>query len=291
MTIMDNELLQKIGLSEDEGKAYQFLLGQRDATAGEVIKNTGLKRGTSYNVLKSLATKNLIKENTTAKVVRFSVNHPIEIQARLDEQAQALLEQKNTLAAILPGLVSQYNLTQGKPNIRFYEGIDGIKKIYDDILTVGENFYTVRRGRKLIIELEEEKQIKALTEEFIKKRIARKMQVLILTPTDLYPNDAVRRQQTKNDGARLMERVWVDTALYDAPVEISVYGNRVAIISFGSETVGMIIESPQISQALRQLFALAKIGAKIKGIITSPAPAAPLAHTAPQSSSPSSQPN
>lgn len=284
---MDNELLQKIGLSEDEGKAYQFLLGQRDATAGEVIKNTGLKRGTGYNVLKSLATKKLIKENTATKVARFSVNHPTEMQVRLDEQAQVLLEQKNTLAAILPGLVSQYNLTQGKPSIRFYEGIDGIKQIYDDILAVGEGFCFVRNAYEPVYQ----EKILPIVEDFIKKRVAKKIKTTALAPIDIYPSESDRSKTVDLDKKRLMDRTWVDSALYDMPVEINIYGNKIALISFAKELVGMIIESPQISQALRQLFALAKIGAKTKCLAASLHPTFPLAHTAPQSSAPSSQLN
>jgi hypothetical protein len=55
---------------------------------------------------------------------------------------------------------------------------------------------------------------------------------------------------------------WVPEQAYSAPVEISVYNSRVAIISFGEEAVAMLIESPQVADALRQIFAMAKVGAK-----------------------------
>jgi len=45
-------------------------------------------------------------------------------------------------------------------------------------------------------------------------------------------------------------------------VEVNVYGNKVSFISFGDETVGTIIESPQIAQAMRELYAMAQIGAE-----------------------------
>ncbi len=47
---------------------------------------------------------------------------------------------------------------------------------------------------------------------------------------------------------------------YDAPVEIDIFGNKVAILSFGDELIGMIIESKQIASSLRQLFILATLG-------------------------------
>jgi hypothetical protein len=42
---------------------------------------------------------------------------------------------------------------------------------------------------------------------------------------------------------------------------VAVYSSRVAITSFGEEAVAMLIESPQIADAMRQIFAMAKEGA------------------------------
>ena len=45
-------------------------------------------------------------------------------------------------------------------------------------------------------------------------------------------------------------------------LEIDIYGNKVALLSFGKELIGTIIESKQIAEALKQIFDLAKLGAK-----------------------------
>lgn len=41
----------------------------------------------------------------------------------------------------------------------------------------------------------------------------------------------------------------------------SAYGDKVAIISFGEEATGTILESPQIAQAFQQLWGMARAGA------------------------------
>ena len=63
-----------------------------------------------------------------------------------------------------------------------------------------------------------------------------------------------------------MNRFWVDKDMYDSPVEIDIFGNKIAILSFGNELMGIIIESKQIAQSLKQIFILATLGAKIKSI-------------------------
>jgi hypothetical protein len=41
-----------------------------------------------------------------------------------------------------------------------------------------------------------------------------------------------------------------------------VYGDKLAILSYGHEAIGMIIESPQIAEGFRQLLDLAEEGLK-----------------------------
>ena len=39
--------------------------------------------------------------------------------------------------------------------------------------------------------------------------------------------------------------------------------NIVSLISFGKEAIGTIIESPQIAEAFREIFAMAQVGAEV----------------------------
>ena len=65
----------------------------------------------------------------------------------------------------LPALISDYNLVSGKPGIRFFEGVEGLKKIYEDVLQNGENFYLVRSA----YEPAYKEKIVPVIDEFIKK--------------------------------------------------------------------------------------------------------------------------
>ena len=91
---------------------------------------------------------------------------------------------------------------------------------------------------------------------FIKQRIKKKISVTAITPKDRLI------KSTENDAKILFNRTWIDKKYYTAPVEIDIYSNKVAILSFGKELIGIIIESPQIAKALKQLFLLSKKGAK-----------------------------
>ena len=64
----------------------------------------------------------------------------------------------------------------------------------------------------------------------------------------------------ENDARMLRDMAWAPRDAYTAPVNIYVYGNKTGLISYGEEVIGTIIESPQIAEAMRQIFALTKRG-------------------------------
>lgn len=74
----------------------------------------------------------------------------------------------------------------------------------------------------------------------------------------------VSKNHVESDTEMLLERIWYQPQEYTAPVEWSVYGNKVSIISFGEEAMGMVIDSPQIAESLRQIFAMLEQGLKSK---------------------------
>lgn len=58
------------------------------------------------------------------------------------------------------------------------------------------------------------------------------------------------------DAANKFMRTWIPAAAYTGAVEWDIYGDKVALISYGAEAMGMIIESPQIAESFRQILKL-----------------------------------
>jgi hypothetical protein len=78
----------------------------------------------------------------------------------------------------------------------------------------------------------------------------------------LNPEEKASVFNKDTDAQYAITRTQVCPDHYTAPVEISSYGDKVSILSFGDEAIGMIIDSPQIAEANRQLFNLARLGAE-----------------------------
>lgn len=56
----------------------------------------------------------------------------------------------------------------------------------------------------------------------------------------------------------LLDRTLVPEAAYSAPVEIDIFGDTVAFIDFQNDAMSTMITSPNIAEAMRQLFLIAK---------------------------------
>lgn len=147
---MYKEIFTSINLSLGESIVYEYLLKNGESPAGEMIKKTPLKRGLVYKILDSLVDKGLVIEKTSIpskkqgrrKISHFLPNHPEKLREFIENEKKKLDKAKNTLEANMPALISDFNLASGKPGVRFFEGIEGIKKCYP-ILLPPKKSYTV----------------------------------------------------------------------------------------------------------------------------------------------------
>ena len=147
---------------------------------------------------------------------------------------------------MMPSLQSFFYQHSGQPGIRFYQGIDGIKEIYDDTLRTKADVYVMRSPHD---------QDLMSTEFYLDYK--QKRADLGITTHMINPENDPDYWNSDTDKEFCLERTVINKDDYTANAEISAYGNKVAIISFGKEAVGMILESKQAAEGYRQMFKLA----------------------------------
>lgn len=121
------KILLDIGLSENEAKVYLAALALGPATVLSISKAADVIRTTSYSVIESLKKKGLITLQITGFKQLYVAANPNKLENMLDSRR---LELKNTL----PEFSALYNLQGGEGLIKYYEGLEAIKTIYEDIL-------------------------------------------------------------------------------------------------------------------------------------------------------------
>ena len=223
-----------------DGKLYQAYLAALElgeAPVQQVAKKAGLGRTTAYDLLDKLE-----KEGLISMVERDGKRHvlaedPVVILQRLELKRQVMGD-------LLPQLRSIYNRAKSKPNIRFYEGEEGIHTVLMDTLTC--------RSKQLrgILSMDDLLEIpgQAKFNEYIAERVERGIHLRVL------------RSAIKD-----VDRIWPQSStemreLRYAPPSVLlamttyIYDDKVAFISSKKENYGMIFQSEELSRLHEALF-------------------------------------
>ena len=130
---MENaKILEELGLSEQEAKAYLALLKLGGSNASAVAKEIGVKRTTIYPILTSLANKGVA-------TVYFRKNNKF-YYAQKPHKLHSLFEKKlESFESMIPFLESMEKKEVQKIGLRFIETKEELQKFYDEVLVEYKN--------------------------------------------------------------------------------------------------------------------------------------------------------
>jgi len=252
---MYKALLASVGLTEEEAQLYELLLQHGPQGVGGLLKRvTGIKRGLLYKVLERLEKRGLVVPQKKEGVSVFVPESPDVLLRCLQEQEDELKRSKGELESVLPELKAKYNLSTERPALRFFEGVEGLRAMYEDRLVAGaKELYFIRSSRHGVY-----REVFGKWFDHYRQR----QTAVFSTVYALTVDDADTNHDSELDKARHMLRTWLRPEDYTSPVEIDVYANKVTVISFGKEIFGIMLESEVIAKAMKDLFILAERGAK-----------------------------
>lgn len=249
---MNEEILQEAGLTKAEAAIYIILVKNSPLAPPKLADMANESRTNTYKLLESLEEKSLVSRDDSQKKLRYWANNPSNLLETLKKRRAAVETAEKRFEDSLPTLMDEYFKHSEQPSIRYFNGVDGVRQIYQDQLDDARSItFTMSFG---IRDFYGDQGMHEIRNEFPKRGIQRHV---------FYPDVAHTFEPgepttpiDESDRLMLLKRTWVDNEDLKAPVEWSVYGNKVSIISLGSEVVGMIIESPQIAASLLEIFNL-----------------------------------
>ncbi len=250
---MYNDILTQLGLSSSESTIYECLLKNGQSTVGEIIKKTPLKRGVAYNILSDLIKKGLISEKKIKtgkgkeKVAHFIPNHPEKLREYLENKKSQIDKVEKTFNANLPSFISDFNLISGKPGVRFFEGIEGVKKVLEDSLTSKEIIYSYADLEAVV------KYINKINQEYSKKRDA-----LDVKKRVVFIDSPFTRNYLKNYHRETTFMKFIDHKLYSFNSVMQIYDGKISYITLSKTSkIGVIVEDKNIYQMHKSLFEFA----------------------------------
>ncbi len=252
--------LTDIGMTGDQALVYKTLLSSGPSKAFRLAFQSGLKRALTYKVLGQLEELGLVESRNVAeeKVATFFPTHPSNLEELINKKKTSVAVAENAFTNIVMDLTASYNVANKKPNVRFWEGIEGINRVHDDIILENTNILIFRSAFDKTSE-----NLTELIEENVRRRARKGIRTRAITP----PVDPKNKSITLgSDEKNLVERRLIDVEKFNLPAQIIVYGNKVAITSYKDQLMTTIIENNNIRDSVAILFELAWTHAtKIKG--------------------------
>ena len=241
--------LLKIGLTNEEAKVYLACLEINGGSVSVIARKAGIQRVSCYHTLGNLLSKRLLSQYNRNNVKCFAPEPP--------EQFLKLAEERvHITKSLLPELHSIASTLAFKPKIRFYEGRDGVEKVFSESLFAkGEILgYTNLRNVTHFFP----KFFESYTHTKLKKQIKTRY----LSPTTVESVHVLDPFLPKNYDANLLEILLVNKDQFLFENEILIFNNSVGIVSLNTdELLGLIVESPTFARTMKAVFDLAWLGA------------------------------
>jgi sugar-specific transcriptional regulator TrmB len=234
---MIDKLIANFNFEEKEAKVYVANLELGRSLVSDIAKKAGLNRITTYEILKRLRRKSIATSMDYKGVTVFQVVDPARLIDKMERQVSL---SKN----ILPQLLALKKSDSRRPKVEYYDGVDGIKAIYDGTFSCKEKIiYNIAHPISLPGAVGEE-----FLNDYIKRRAAKKIKVKLLAP-----DIPETKKYTKKDKVSFRESRFYDEKLYPMSNELMIYDNKVVLLSFAGK-MGVIIEDEEIAMSLKSMW-------------------------------------
>lgn len=246
---MDIQLLEEIGLTKPQAEAYRTLVSLGGSTAPALAAAIRESRSNTYKLLDRLCDLGLATKDTSTAKIQYYPSSPAALEQLVQKQSVLIQARERKLNAAMPDLLNFFFVHSEQPSIRYFQGKQGIEQIFSDMLRTGQHIYLLRSPADVSFYDDQ------FFEVFRKKRAKLGIKTYALTPD--VPS-AIHDPEV--DKKNLFFRTWLTDQDYTANVEWDIYGNKIALISYGEEAIGIILESPQMAESFRQVFRLIQVG-------------------------------
>jgi len=239
------EVLRSVGLTGKRADIYLACLELGKATAYLISRKTNIKKPTVYDIVNELMLEGVLYKSTKGRVTYYHPNDPLILIEKTEDKIKKI----NSIMPFLQGL---YNSSSVKPFIRYFEGKEGIKEVYEDALK------NLKKG-DIIYSFMGEGMIELLPKyarEYVNKRVAKG-----IVSKGIYRQKKELENYLKSDQLELRISKILPAEKFPFSHEINIYKNKVAIATYGNEIFGTLIESKELYNAMKTIFDLAWVGA------------------------------
>lgn len=240
------DYLEKLGLTRPEAKIYLATLNLGEASpVSTIARRASIHRTTVYDILEQLRRRGLIVRNKKSSGRYYRALPPNRILTYLDEESRKISRMMDDAKKYIPKLNDEYNAMANRPRVYFYEGEEGLMRVYEETLNAKGEILAYANAEVNHATMNEYLQ------GYYKRRAKKKI------PLRSISNDTPKdRGQFANDKKELRQCRLVPKDKIDFNPEVNIFNNKIMIANW-KEKLGIIIESEEIAKVFKQTFELA----------------------------------
>lgn len=240
--ILRNSLLA-LGCDDKQIRLFVAYYIHGTAPLSEVVTQARLPRATGYVVAKELVDKGLLIEDHKAYGKSFTAIPPEALAQMVAAKQRSIGRQHIAISENIGELQTLYSANEVQPKVKTYQGANGLLTVWRDILTAQSNLllWTDQSAEENIFTPLQHQQ-------FIKERVARSIYIRVLAVANHSGMGL-----TTDDHSLLRETRLLPTEI-SFSAETYIYDNKVAILDYNQDIMGVLIESKQIALAQRAMF-------------------------------------
>lgn len=242
---MMEKVLQKIGLSENESNVYLSLLPLEKSGVSVLANKTKLHRNVVRKICTHLKELGIIRERKIKNTFYYYPNSPESLQQVIFSKENKLQQCKQEIEQNMSALKTLHNPNFAIPKVQYYEGIEGMKMVYEDILLQGKNVYCWTNFAQKVSLFDPD-----YIQKYLKRRIAKGITIFSIEPKDQDSLNVFDLFHQLNCQSILIENLPIQNG------EIRIYGNKIAFISFqNSQNIkSYILDNNHMATMLRGIF-------------------------------------
>jgi len=236
MKVISEEKLNALGLPIMQAKVYIASLQLGQASIQSIARKSGVSRSTIYTFIDEMIAKHYLFETVQGKRKLYSAASPERI---LEDEASRFKKLQN----LLPELQALNNNIKRKPRVTYYEGMEGIKEVYQDMINEKDNIFAYEDLKHL-----KEGLPKSIFKWFPGERAKHGIHISSISRD----SKEARKFSQKNQKLLRTTRFIEDE---DFKTDINIYGNKIALMDLRSDMpFCVLIENKHLADTLKMLW-------------------------------------
>jgi len=253
--------LKEVGFGEKEAKIYGYLVENTGGYPSTIALKTQIKRSTVYKILLDLSVKGLVNGIVKGKKLYYQIEKPQKLLRFAKDTLENAEDKFEKTKKIIPELEGLFSLSPQKPKVTYFEGVEGIITVYEDMLNTTKPY-------EMLAFANAERLVSFLPPKLF-DGYRKQKEKLGITTRGILPGSEGNIKFVPEEYANISDKYkpvvrFVPHSLFPYESEITIFcDNKVSIINMtDNNLIGLIIEDKTIHGMFKMIFELAWVGAE-----------------------------